>query len=57
MNTPLAVAVTATMLAAGTGPFIAVYIGGEAYGKRRRPKTRPVSDDTTEIRRVSPGSD
>lgn len=53
MNAALAVVVAATVIAAGSAPFVAVHIGGRAFDPEHDQDPPVCTDDTIEIPRVT----
>lgn len=57
MNAFNTVAVFLTVAVAAAGPFVAVHIGGRAYGDLSKPEAARIehddADDTTEIPRIT----
>ena len=53
MSAALAVVVAATVIAAGTAPFVAVHIGGRAFDPKHDDQPTACTDDTIEIPRVT----
>lgn len=49
------VLVVATVVVAGAGPFVAVYIGGKAFDDHDEPEHDELNDDTTQLPRVADG--
>lgn len=56
MNALSTVLIAATVVVAGAGPFVAVYIGGKAFDDYDQPDhDDELSDDTTQLPRVADG--
>lgn len=53
MSASLAVVVAATVIVAGTAPFVAVHIGGRAFDPEYDEEQPTCTDDTIEIPRVT----
>lgn len=53
MNAPLAIAVAATLVAAGVGPFLAVHVGGKMFDPDKPDEPATCTDDTIQIPRIT----
>lgn len=57
MNAPLALAVAATLVVAGVGPFLAVHVGGKMFDPGKLDEPATCTDDTIQIPRITDQDD